>query len=117
MYQSTNQQPSKSKETPKDRSKKFTQPETSHIQLDDLIESFSKDLSISNQSICQSNFAAGTIRTEKHISSLPIEVFILILKYVVSNELDMQSLERFGRVCKGKTYFLVSFHKIVNKYF
>lgn len=107
IYKASAQQPSvsrdeKSKSTASTRSKISPQPEASQSELDDLIESFSRDLSIGNQKICQPSFAAGTIRTGKHISALPVEVFILILKYVVSNDLDMLSLERFGRVCKGK---------------
>lgn len=74
--------------------------------IDDLIESFQRDLALENKPICESSYAPGTIRSGKHISALPVEVLLLILKYVVSNELDMKSLERFGRVCKG--FFLLS---------
>jgi F-box protein 9 len=74
--------------------------------IDDLIESFQKDLALENKPICESSFLPGTIKSGKHISALPVEVLLLILKYVVSNDLDMKSLERFGRVCKG--FFLLS---------
>ena len=74
--------------------------------LDDLIESFQRQLSLENKPICESSYLPGTIKTGKHISALPVEVLLLILKYVVSNDLDMKSLERFGRVCKG--FFLLS---------
>ena len=74
--------------------------------LDDLVESFQKELSLENRPICESSYLSGTIKTGKHISALPVEVLLLILKYVVSNDLDMKSLERFGRVCKG--FFLLS---------
>lgn len=87
--------------------------ETSQIEvdddeedLDDLIESFQKELSIGNKPICETSYLPGTIKTGKHISALPVEVLLLILKYVVTNDLDMKSLERFGRVCKG--FFLLS---------
>lgn len=49
----------------------------------------------------------NTICTKKspqsgaHFSSLPIEVVIQILKWVVSDQLDMRSLEIFSMVCKG----------------
>jgi len=49
----------------------------------------------SSQDVDTSNFA--TI----HISSLPMEVLIHILKWVVSTELDLKSLENFSSVCRG----------------
>jgi F-box protein 9 len=36
-----------------------------------------------------------------HFSQLPSEVIFEILKWVVSENLDMRSLERFGNVCRG----------------
>merc|ERR1711934_635263 len=39
--------------------------------------------------------------TSAHISSLPMEVLIHILKWVVSSELDLKSLENFSQVCRG----------------
>ncbi|ERL94039.1 F-box only protein 9 [Dendroctonus ponderosae] len=36
-----------------------------------------------------------------HISSLPIELLLYILKWVVSTDLDLRSLELFGSVCRG----------------
>ncbi|CAH0552552.1 unnamed protein product [Brassicogethes aeneus] len=36
-----------------------------------------------------------------HISSLPIEIIFLILKWLVSNDLDLKSLETFSAVCRG----------------
>lgn len=67
---------------------------------DDLIDRFQRQLYIAG-TICETAYQAGTIRTSQHISSLPIEIFMLILKYVVSNDLDVKSLERFGMCCKG----------------
>ncbi|CAH1729349.1 unnamed protein product [Chironomus riparius] len=83
-----------------------TQIENDDDDLEDLIDSFQKELSLENKPICESSYLPGTLRTGKHISALPVEVLLLILKYVVSNDLDMKSLERFGRVCKG--FFLLS---------
>lgn len=40
-------------------------------------------------------------QTGAHFSNLPIEVVIQILKWVVSDQLDMRSLEIFSLVCKG----------------
>jgi len=39
--------------------------------------------------------------TSAHISSLPMEDLIHILKWVVSSELDLKSLENFSQVCRG----------------
>lgn len=75
-------------------------------QYEDLIEAFQRELSLDNQSVCQPNFAPGTISTSLHISSLPVEVFLVILKWLVSNDLDFKSLEKFSQVCKG--FYLLS---------
>lgn len=74
--------------------------------LDDLIAAFQLDISENNKGICESTFGAGTISTSLHISCLPVEVFLVILKWLVSNDLDVRSLERFGHVCKG--FYLLS---------
>lgn len=74
--------------------------------VDNLAEIFQQELSIGNKAVCESAFGAGTISTGLHISCLPVEVFLLILKWLVSNDLDFKSLERFGRVCKG--FYLLS---------
>ncbi|XP_020291557.1 F-box only protein 9 isoform X1 [Pseudomyrmex gracilis] len=36
-----------------------------------------------------------------HISALPMEIVLYILRWVVSSELDFRSLEMFSRVCRG----------------
>lgn len=41
------------------------------------------------------------IVTSAHFSDLPMEVILYILKWVVSNELDLKSMERFAGVCRG----------------
>lgn len=74
--------------------------------VDDLVEVFQRELSINNLGICESTFSAATISTNLHISTLPVEVFLVILKWMVSNDLDFKSLERFGSVCKG--FYLLS---------
>lgn len=91
---------------------KNDQPSSSHRDSEDfdeinnLLELFQRDLSLSNQGVCESTYGAGTISTSRHVSCLPVEVFLLILKWVVSNDLDLRSLERFGHVCKG--FYLLS---------
>jgi F-box protein 9 len=74
--------------------------------VDDLVEAFQRDLCLNNLGVCESSLGAGTISTSLHISALPVEVFIVILKWLVSNDLDFKSLERFGQVCKG--FYLLS---------
>ncbi|XP_035917257.1 F-box only protein 9 [Anopheles stephensi] len=41
------------------------------------------------------------IVTSAHFSDLPMELILYILRWVVSNDLDMKSLERFASVCRG----------------
>lgn len=41
-----------------------------------------------------------------HFSNLPYEVVLYILRWVVSDELDMRSLETFGQVCRG--FYIIS---------
>ncbi|CAG9769339.1 unnamed protein product [Ceutorhynchus assimilis] len=47
--------------------------------------------------LCASKFDQSTT----HISSLPLEILLYILKWVVSTDLDLRSLESFGTVCRG----------------
>lgn len=111
IYSQTTQQKQKARD---ERNNNFnlSEPGTSRQQpdtgemIDDLAEAFQKELSLNNLGICQSTFSAGTISTNLHISCLPVEVFLVILKWLVSNDLDFKSLERFGSVCKG--FYLLS---------
>uniref|UniRef100_A0A182JVW9 F-box domain-containing protein n=1 Tax=Anopheles christyi TaxID=43041 RepID=A0A182JVW9_9DIPT len=41
------------------------------------------------------------IVTSAHFSDLPMELILYILRWVVSNDLDLKSLERFASVCRG----------------
>ncbi|KAL9892916.1 F-box only protein 9 [Glossina fuscipes fuscipes] len=68
----------------------------------DLYEKFQKDLSHSyHGKLMQSTLDAGTISTEIHISDLPPELLLYILRWVISAQLDMRSLEQCSAVCKG----------------
>lgn len=42
----------------------------------------------------------------KHFSHLPCEIVMLILRWVVSDQLDLRALEQFGSVCRG--FYLLS---------
>lgn len=41
------------------------------------------------------------LTTQAHISDLPIEIIFYILKWVISNQLDLHSLEQVSATCKG----------------
>ena len=44
---------------------------------------------------------SNMVKSKTHISSLPMELLIYILKWVVSSDLDLKSLESFAEVCRG----------------
>uniref|UniRef100_A0A1A9X2J5 TPR_REGION domain-containing protein n=1 Tax=Glossina brevipalpis TaxID=37001 RepID=A0A1A9X2J5_9MUSC len=68
----------------------------------DLYEKFQKDLSHNyHGKLIQSNRDVGIISTEMHISDLPPELLLYILRWVISAQLDMRSLEQCSAVCKG----------------
>ncbi|XP_057332235.1 F-box only protein 9 [Microplitis mediator] len=50
-----------------------------------------------NQWVCFPRFE----QSMTHMSALPLEIILYILRWVVSSELDMRSLEMFSRVCRG----------------
>ncbi|XP_012283063.1 F-box only protein 9 [Orussus abietinus] len=50
-----------------------------------------------NQCVCFPRFEQSTV----HISALPMEIVLYILRWVVSSELDLRSLELFSMVCRG----------------
>lgn len=43
----------------------------------------------------------NVIQTGLHFSDLPMEIILYILKWVVSVDLDLRSLEQCSEVCKG----------------
>lgn len=112
MYTQASQQKQASKDVANNNKKSkegSAEPGTSSDitdTVDNLAEIFQRELSMENKAVCESAFGAGTISTGLHISCLPVEVFLLILKWLVSNDLDFKSLERFGQVCKG--FYLLS---------
>ncbi|CAF0868647.1 unnamed protein product [Didymodactylos carnosus] len=63
----------------------------------DVLESLQRLNFTDDATICSKNLPQkGT-----HISSLPSEVVIYIMRWVISNELDVRSLEQCSKVCKG----------------
>lgn len=70
--------------------------------IDDLYEKFQMDITQNYEGrLILSSREAGVISTEMHISELPTEILFYILRWVVSNQLDMHSLEQCAAVCKG----------------
>ncbi|XP_053946810.1 F-box only protein 9 [Anastrepha ludens] len=69
--------------------------------LEDLYEKFQLDLTGNGGRLLHSSRDAGVITTEAHISELPPEILLYILRWVVSAQLDMHSLEQCASVCKG----------------
>lgn len=50
---------------------------------------------------CSSNIDNNVIYTGLHFSDLPIEIVFYILRWVVSSDLDLRSLEQCSMVSKG----------------
>ncbi|XP_061394144.1 F-box only protein 9 [Musca vetustissima] len=70
--------------------------------IDDLYEKFQTDISLNYQGkLMLSSRDPGVITTEMHISELPPELLLYIMRWVVSSQLDMRSLEQCAAVCKG----------------
>lgn len=53
--------------------------------------------------ICQNQCVCFPLveQSAMHISALPMEIVLYILRWVVSSELDLRSLEMFSEVCRG----------------
>lgn len=82
------------------RGKEIETPKDTIADEDDLdgVDLYSRFLdSVQGGRLCsQQNVTSST-----HVSDLPIELFHIITKYVVSNDLDTTSLERCALICKG----------------
>ncbi|XP_037949386.1 F-box only protein 9 [Teleopsis dalmanni] len=68
----------------------------------DLYEKFQMDLARDcGGKLLLSSRDLNVITTEMHISDLPPEILLYILRWVISLQLDMRSLENCAAVCKG----------------
>ncbi|XP_067665395.1 F-box only protein 9-like [Haliotis asinina] len=56
-----------------------------------------QELSVGEKTFCQPSLP----QRATHISSLPLELIIYIFRWVVSNDLDIRSLENLSLVCRG----------------
>ncbi|KAH8417686.1 hypothetical protein KR222_004423, partial [Zaprionus bogoriensis] len=83
--------------------------ESSHEPLEPIVglyEKFQRDLSceeVYGGKILLNSRDTSVVMTGRnlHISDLPPEILIHILRWVISAQLDMRSLEQFSAVCKG----------------
>lgn len=66
----------------------------------DLMERFQLACAKSGSLFCRAT-DVSVITTGLHFSDLPIEIIFYILRWVVSSELDMRSLEQISNVCRG----------------
>lgn len=73
----------------------------------DLVHRFQTSIANGNGNLFDRDTAPGVIVTDGlHISSLPTEIILYILRWVVSCNLDMRSLEQCSMVCKG--FYLIA---------
>lgn len=73
----------------------------------DLVHRFQTSIANGNGNLFNRDTAEGVIVTDGlHISSLPTEIVLYILRWVVSSNLDMRSLEQCSMVCKG--FYLIA---------
>ncbi|BFZ21038.1 hypothetical protein BsWGS_24077 [Bradybaena similaris] len=56
-----------------------------------------QQLKLKDEALCQPEYE----QKMTHISCLPVELIVYILHWVVSNDLDLRSLEMFSLVCRG----------------
>lgn len=105
-YQKYYEAKSKLKTKPEIQKKQKDDRLNNNRESEDLLDLISHFENTSTSGFCERVGAAGTIFTTTHISDLPLEVMIFILKWLVSSDLDFKSLENFGSVCKG--YFLLA---------
>ena len=76
--------------------------ETTDIREKSLYEQFSA-VTLAENSFCSRNFP----QQAKHFSEMPIEVVMYILKWVVSDQLDLRSLEIFSSVIHYSPIYLL----------
>lgn len=84
---------------------KHTDDDGQHIEdlsSVDLVHRFQTSIENGNGDLFNRDTAPGVILTDGlHISCLPLEIILHILRWVVSINLDLRSLEQCSMVCKG----------------
>ena len=92
---------SRKKSDAKSEKKKYDRLNNNHEHDEDLLDLITHFQKTSISGYCERPSASGTIYTSLHISDLPLELMIYILKWVVSSDLDFKSLESFAAACSG----------------
>ena len=96
----------KLKNKPDAKNKRKDDQLNNNQETEDLLDLIAHFESSTTSGSCERVGAPGSIYTSLHISDLPVELMIYVLKWLVSSELDFRSLENFGAVCKG--YYLLA---------
>lgn len=74
------------------------QEDAENLEGVDLVQRFQIQL---GSKLIKSSVNEKTLTTALHISDLPLEIIFYILKWTISNQLDMYSLEQIAATCKG----------------
>lgn len=75
-------------------------PDDTELEGVDLISRFLTSIQRTGH-FFQRSTSSDTITSGRHISDLPMEIILYILKWVVSSDLDLRSLDQCSSVCKG----------------
>ncbi|KAK0053938.1 F-box only protein 9 [Biomphalaria pfeifferi] len=81
---------------PRERARQDSESSVELKESEDLLTQFEK-LRVKEKVLCVPEYEQRMV----HIASLPVELIIYILQWVVSNDLDLKSLEMFSLVCRG----------------
>lgn len=66
-------------------------------EIEDLLERFQRQCLEDTDGLCKPGFQ----QNNSHLSSLPVELMMYIIKWVISPDLDILSLENLSMVCRG----------------
>ncbi|CAG5134554.1 unnamed protein product [Candidula unifasciata] len=82
---------------PKDRAIQDTESPMEKSDLEEDLLVHLQHMKLKDEALCQPEYE----QKMTHISCLPVELIVYILHWVVSNDLDLRSLEMFSLVCRG----------------
>jgi len=83
--------------SPRDRVRQESESSVEDSELEENLLQNLENLNLEEEGLCKPQYE----QRATHISSLPTELIVCILRWVVSKDLDLRSLEMFSRVCKG----------------
>lgn len=106
MYDSVKHQtkPSRTDRSTEDQlNANFSECDTDNENLDgvDLVERFQTAVAKNGCLFSRATDPGVISTTSLHFSDLPVEIIFYILRWVVSSELDMRSLEQISKVSRG----------------